>query len=77
MSYARFGEEGSDVYVFLTDVRGEEKYQCCACFLLQDSSSVYTDSAQDMIDHLEYHVEQGHTVPARAFEELQEDLDNV
>lgn len=90
MSYVRWGEDGSDVYVYPTDVNGVEKYCCCGCkvtpcepyldwFGIEVSvgiQSVYTDSAQDMIDHLEWHVEQGDTVPQRPFDQLKEELEN-
>ena len=33
MSYARFGWEGSDVYVFATPSGGEEVIECCGCNL--------------------------------------------
>lgn len=35
MSYARFGWEGSDVYVFATMMGGEEVIECCACSLAE------------------------------------------
>jgi len=33
MSYARWGWEGSDVYVYLTNYKQELVIQCCGCFL--------------------------------------------
>lgn len=33
MSYARWGWDGSDVYVFATLVKGKEVVECCACNL--------------------------------------------
>ncbi len=34
MSYARFGWEGSDVYVIGTVLSGEHVIECCGCLLL-------------------------------------------
>ena len=36
MSYARFGEGGSHVYVFGT---GDGEWECCACALQQPTAS--------------------------------------
>lgn len=35
MSYARFGWDGSDVYVFATMRDGKEVIECCACSLVE------------------------------------------
>jgi hypothetical protein len=35
MSYARFGQDGSDVYVFLTSRNSSEALECCACNLIE------------------------------------------
>lgn len=89
MSYCRFGE-GSDVYVFASDVGLE----CCGC-LLQDQEWVEDERAlfggylkdigeiiphvfqsnHEMIEHLEKHVAAGHAVPDRAFARLRDPVD--
>lgn len=35
MSYARFGWDGSDVYVFGTRRDGLEGFECCGCYLVE------------------------------------------
>jgi hypothetical protein len=64
MSYARFGEGGSDVYLF-AHVGGF--VQCCGCVLLRladdfDSPSVNLTSAESVVSHLREHVTAGHHV---------------
>ncbi len=75
MSYARFGEDGSDVYVFC----GGGYLECCACVLRlshrQGPVQFVGDAGKacdDMLVHLDAHREQGHVVPERAFEALRD-----
>ena len=73
MSLARFGADGSDVYVFEMACREDSVFECCGCLLWKegdDSTSALT--AQEMIDHLKKHVEAGHIVPDYTLEELRE-----
>ena len=65
MSLARFGWDGSDVYVFY-DVGGF--INCCGC-LLRDTS-FHADTEQEMLSHLREHQKAGHHVPEDAIEEL-------
>lgn len=58
MSYARFGYDGSDVYVYL-DCGGF--LRCCACALDGDENFESTDA---MLAHLKLHEAAGHCVPA-------------
>lgn len=76
MSYARFGSQGSDVYVYA----GSRGFVCCWCWLNKppktNPESVFgadtlCDTEQEMIDHLRKHREAGHTVPNRAIERLE------
>ena len=67
MSYARFGWEGSDVYVFLS-VDG--CLECCACSLNPESECF--DSTDAMLAHLREHVAAGDTVPEHTFARLEE-----
>lgn len=68
MSYARFGWDGSDVYVFLS-VGG--KLECCGCSL---RPRIWTyDSTAAMLAHLEDHRAAGHTVPDDCIERLKEE----
>ena len=67
MSYARFGWEGSDVYVYL----GSSGLECCGCTLSPRSQSFTTTEA--LIAHLREHERAGHTVPADTISELRAD----
>ena len=66
MSYARFTKD-SDVYVYL-DVGGY--LNCCACALRGDYTSEKFYTTHDMLDHLDRHVDENHSVPPETFEEL-------
>lgn len=67
MSYARWGEDGSNVYVFGT---GDE-IVCMQCTLDPDpGGSFSTRQPGEMLAHLKRHREAGHIVPERAFERL-------
>jgi hypothetical protein len=68
MSYVRFGEEGSDVYIYMS-VGGW--IECCACPLQQESFKAY--NTQEMIYHVSQHREAGHFIPYYVEEELRED----
>lgn len=67
MSYARFGWDGSDVYVF---AHVEGYLCCCACCLQDDWKHRSTDA---MLKHLHGHVAAGHTVPTYTITELEQD----
>jgi hypothetical protein len=90
MSYARFGWQGSDVYVFTSN----QGIECCGCSLQQRELVVDPDrilgwylknvgptvehifrSNQQMIDHLMVHRERGETVPESALERLRDPED--
>lgn len=60
MSFARFGRDGSHVYVFRT----EKGVECCGCIL--DRTGFYsfiTDRGDLMLAHLNRHREKGGHVP--------------
>lgn len=85
MSYARFGWDGSDVYVF----RSKRALECCGCLLQQREyvdapaslfgfhirelgehiEQEFTTTA-GMLAHLEAHRAAGHVVPADCISEL-------
>lgn len=67
MSYARFGEDGSSVYVFGTG----EYLICFGCKL--GGVSYSTGYPGEMIAHIEQHRAKGDIVPDRAFERLREE----
>lgn len=62
MSFARFGADDSDVYLFPC-VSGY--YECCACLLADGAlpSHFRTPSADAFLAHLDVHTAAGHTVP--------------
>ena len=68
MSYARFGWDGSDVYIFL-DVGGF--INCCGCQFGNDGfGSYHAYSTEDMITHLWKHQNDGDHVPEDVFDNL-------
>jgi len=71
MSYARFGWDNSDVYVFL-HVGGF--IECCACVLAhEDWEPFHAGDTQTMVNHLKKHEISGHVVPPSVYERLWED----
>jgi len=64
MSYCRFAENGSDVYMF----EGPGGIVCCGCRLA--SISVIFKTPLDAMLHLFDHIKAGHKVIPRAFEGL-------
>lgn len=58
MSYIRFGENNSDVYVYLCVDGGIE---CCDCIMLD--RCFHVNSAEAMAQHLRDHIQRGHVVP--------------
>lgn len=67
MSYARWGEDGSTVYVFGTG----DRLVCMQCKLLVAGADAVTNSAAAMLAHLMFHRQAGHIVPERAILRLQ------
>lgn len=67
MSYARFGWDDSDVYVYL-DVGGY--LRCCGCPLEDDARFLTTAG---MLAHLDQHEAAGHVVPASCRDGLRHD----
>lgn len=75
MSYARFGWDGSDVYVF-EHVGGF--IQCCGCLLTEpedgeDFGFANFKTPREALAHLEEHVSAGHFVPSYTFGRMRED----
>lgn len=76
MSYARFGWDGSDVYVY-EHVSGF--IECCGCNLVEPEDpdfmygSAQLKTARLALEHLEEHVSAGQTVPADTFERIKAD----
>ena len=73
MSYARFIE--GDVYVWEgCHEDGSGFVKCQACSLMPDYDDFTVTRLSHMVTHLEHHVERGHDVPARAFDEIGHDI---
>jgi hypothetical protein len=66
MSFVRWGEQNSDVYVY----GGADFLRCCVCGVQDDGLDFKTLSYQEMIDHLKEHRRVGHVVPESAFKNL-------
>lgn len=64
MSYARFGER-SDVYVILHTSRS----LVCYC------EPFYASSTEEMLEHLQGHIDRGDTVPDRTISGLRDDAE--
>lgn len=66
MSLVRFGEDGSNVYVYYST----SGIECCGCSL----ERYYTAAdEEEMIAHLNRHIESGDCVPDEVFKALQEE----
>jgi hypothetical protein len=75
MAYARFGAEGSDVYLWPGDIG----YVCDLCAIaLKEAgrSRTYMEHPEEAIAHLEQHRAAGHVVPESAFNELREESES-
>lgn len=68
MSYARFGADDSDVYVF-EHYRGS--LECCGCWL--SPRSYNSTDVQAFLWHLEEHRAAGHCVPEYVLDEIEDD----
>jgi hypothetical protein len=69
MSYARWGLEGSEVYVYRNDAG---QYVCCDC--AREGESVWLETAAHMITHLEADRAAGYTVPEGALDRLRDEV---
>jgi hypothetical protein len=70
MSYVRFGNKGSDVYIY-QDVDFGLRCQLCR---LQSGVSFETRSRLEMLTHMKAHRDAGHCVPDFAIKILAEEL---
>lgn len=71
MAYARYGADGSDVYVFM------HYNGCFVCFGCEDAPNedeLRLPSRSALIAHLEDHRKRGHFVPEQAFERLRSEI---
>lgn len=73
MSYARFGHDGSDVYVY---AGADDLYRCVWCLmknppkLEEDWDDFVCEDPRDMLAHLYQHRSRRHNVPQRAIDRL-------
>lgn len=68
MSYVRFNQDGSEVYLYGSD----SGIVCCGCKLEEDGWA--TLSPKDMLEHLRQHVKAKHVVPGWLFELIKEEV---
>lgn len=73
MSYARFGCDDSDVYVYASCSGGID---CCGC-AIYDGDIVKIKTSGFMIEHLNNHRAAGHTVPDYTYEEILDDYPDL
>lgn len=66
MSIIRFGEQDSDIYVYLSS----DGWECCGCCFASEGHRVMLKTNEEMIRHLELHRLTGDVVPEKAFSEL-------
>lgn len=66
MSIIRFGEQDSDLYVYLSS-RG---WECCGCWFVCEGFIAAPRTRDEMLRHLELHRCAGDVVPEVAFERL-------
>jgi len=76
MSYCRFLEGVSDVYVFGTIWKGSEAWSCCGCTLIDEEwgRENVCSTPEEMIAHLKKHISVGDKVPQCAFDRLKSDM---
>ena len=67
MAYARMGNDSS-VYIYM-DVRGH--LHCCFCDIFQECFMAY--STDEMVEHVQQHIERGDDVPDYLIPDLWED----
>lgn len=72
MAFVRFGEQGSDVYVYESTEGG---FECCRCDLV-GGSFVAADQA-GMVAHLLAHRAAGGTVPQLALDALRAEIEQA
>jgi hypothetical protein len=65
VSYARFGSDLSDVYVYM---HASGHLECCGCRLGDDCFRA--GGTRQMVDHLAAHAAAGHTVPGTVVADL-------
>lgn len=76
MSYARFGWEGSDVYIY-EHVSGF--IECCGCSLVkpEDDYEIFgfyhANTAREMLTHIDQHLAKSDTVPTDCIDRIKEE----
>jgi hypothetical protein len=70
VSYARFGQQESSVYVYM---HVDGWLECCWCDLLTEEDCFQAYSTAAMVAHLREHEAAGDTVPAGVTAELEAD----
>ena len=66
MSIIRFGEQESEVYVYLST----QGWECCGCWFVREGFKAPPRTREEMMRHLELHRLTGDVVPEIAFQRL-------
>jgi hypothetical protein len=61
VSYIRFGQDGSDVYLFPTSYTGTVIIECCGCWL--GGCCEILETQELAVEHIAAHRAEGHSVP--------------
>jgi len=74
MSYARFGWDSSDVYIYSSWLGQKSVIVCAMCYFGDDlEPSYYAESTLEMLEHLKAHERAGQTVPPDTYTSLLSD----
>jgi hypothetical protein len=71
MSYIRWNEDESDVYIYRNT---ENKLICCSCSLVNGNGDFICDGEINMLAHLRDHKASGDTVPEECFLRIEADI---
>jgi hypothetical protein len=75
MSFARFREGYSDVYVY---EHANGFIECCGCSITEPTEweqvgFFHANTAQEILDHLDLHIKEGHLVPELCIERIRQE----
>ena len=78
VSYCRFIE--GDAYIFATRIGDENAIECCACTFGEPSGlltkSFFAHSTDEMVEHVQRHIEAGDNIPGSVIPDLHADDEN-
>lgn len=72
MSYCRLSDPNCDVYIY---VDSNDHFHCCGCPLADgDDFEFVVSTRAQMLQHMNWHVQAGHRVPAHAFKRMRAEI---